>query len=146
MLTLHQYLPFPLSQDFANNHLLTPSVGANDILAFGFMNTFKILSLSYLAGCHHMGEHYFSKGKHVLQTTMEDTCLGSIFIRHLSGVKQHCKFEIKPLKGQVYQLTRNRWQIYSMTSISTTVVCDRTVKPIIIDFSTTIELEPGCKI
>ena len=40
MLTLHQYLPFPLSQDFANNHSLIPSVGEKDILAFGFMNTF----------------------------------------------------------------------------------------------------------
>ena len=33
-----------------------------------------------------------------------------------------------------------------MTSFSTTVVCDRTVKPIMIDFSTTIELDPGCKL
>ena len=81
ILTLHQYLPFPLSQYFSNNHLLTPTVlGEKDILAFGFMNTFKILSQSDLAGCHHMGEHYFCKGRNVLQTVMENTCLGSILL------------------------------------------------------------------
>ena len=110
------------------------------------MNTFKILSQSDLAGCHHMGEHYFCNGRNVLQTKMEDTCLGAIFVRHLSGVKQHCKFEIKLMKEQVFQLSRNKWQVYSMTSFSTTVVCDRTVKPIMIDFSTIIELDPGCKL
>ena len=77
---------------------------------------------------------------------MEDSCIGAIFVRHLSGFKQHCKFEIKPLKEQVFQLSRNKWQVYSMTSFSTTVVCVRTVKPIMIDFSTTIGLDPGCKL
>ena len=50
------------------------------------------------------------------------------------------------MKEQVFQLSRNKWQVYSMTSFSTTVVCDRTVKPIMIDFSTIIELDPGCKL
>ena len=43
MLTLHQYLPFPLSQDLANNHSLTPSVGEKDILSLDL----NILSKSY---------------------------------------------------------------------------------------------------
>ena len=146
MLQLHQYIPFPLSQNFAQNHTLTPAVGEKDILAFGFMNTFKIISQSDLAGCHHMGEFYFCKGRNVLQTRMEETCLGAIFVKHLSGMKQHCKFEIKPLREQVFQLSRNKWQVYSQSTFSTTVVCPKSVRPISIDFTTTIELQPGCKI
>ena len=68
------------------------------------------------------------------------------FFKTLVRSKEALKFEIKPLKEQVYQLTHNKWQVYSTTSFSTTVVCDRTLKPIIIDFSTTIELNPGCKL
>ena len=146
LLTLNQYVPFPLSQDFASNHSITPDVGYNDVLAFGHMNTFKIISQSDLAGCHRMGDTYFCKGRNVLQTKMEETCLGAIFRQNLGGVKTYCKFEVKPLKEQVFQLATNKWQIFSMNRFTTTKVCETVASPLAIGYSTTIELEPGCKV
>ena len=61
LLSLHQYIPFPLPQDFSANHSLTPSVGNADILAFGDMNTFKIVSQSDFTTCHQLGNTYFSR-------------------------------------------------------------------------------------
>ena len=55
-------MPFPLSQDFAHNHSLTPAVGEKDILAFGLINTFKILSKSDLTGGYHMGNIILARG------------------------------------------------------------------------------------
>ena len=146
MLSLHQYLPFPLSQDFATNHSLTPSVGEKDILAFGFMNTFKILSQSDLTGCHKMGETYFCKGRNVLETQMDKSCLGSLFMKQLAGMKKFCKFEIKPLTEQVFQLSRNKWQVYSQIPFTTTIVCEKEISPLSVEYSTFIELKPGCKV
>ena len=146
LLQLNQYVPFPLSQQMSVNHSLTPAVGDKDILAYGNMNTFKILSQSDLASCHKMGDTYFCKGRNVLQTKLEDTCLGAIFVRHLSGMKTFCKFEVKPLKEQVFQISRNKWQIFSYQQFTTTIVCEKSVKPLSIGYSVTLELQPGCKV
>ena len=70
LLSLHQYIPFPLPQDFSANHSLTPSVGNADILAFGDMNTFKIVSQSDTTTSHQLGDTYFCKERNVLQTRM----------------------------------------------------------------------------
>ena len=146
LLTLNQYIPFPLSQDFSANHSLTPAVGGNDILAFGHMNTFKIVSQTDLSSCHRMGDTYFCKGRNVLQTRMEETCLGAIFARHLTGMKTYCKFELKPLREQVFQLSRNKWQVFSKTQFTTSKVCENSASPMAIGFTTTVTLESGCKV
>ena len=145
LLELHQYIPFPLAQSFSSNHTLTPKVGDKDILAFGHMNTFKILSATDLSACHHMGDTYFCKGRNVLQTKMETTCLGSIFARHLSGMKTFCDFELTPRIEQVFELSKNKWQIFSLNYFTTTKVCQKSVTPVTISYSTEVELDPGCK-
>jgi hypothetical protein len=145
LLELHQYVPFPLSQNFASNHSLTPKVGDKDILAFGHMNTFKILSSTDLSACHRMGATYFCTGRNVLQTKMETTCLGSIFARHLSGMKTFCEFELTPRTEQVFELSKNNWQIFSTNYFTTTKVCPTSISPVTISHSTTMKLEPGCK-
>jgi hypothetical protein len=145
LLELHQYVPFPLAQDFASNHSLTPKVGDKDILAFGHMNTFKIISSTDLAACHKLGQTYFCTGRNVLQTKMETTCLGSIFARHLSGMKTFCEFELTPRTETVFELSKNKWQIFSLNYFTTTKVCAKSISPVTISYSTVISLEPGCK-
>ena len=146
LLTLNQYIPFPLSQDFSANHSLTPAVGSADIIAVGNLNTFKIVSQSDLTSCHRLGDTYFCKGRNVLQTKMGGTCLGAIFIKDLAGMKSFCKFEITPLEEQVFQLSRNKWQVFSKTHFTTAKVCDGSVTPLAIGYSTSVQLNPSCKV
>jgi hypothetical protein len=68
LLTMHQYLPFPLSHDLSPNHSVTPAVGQNDILAYSGYEMYKIVSQSDLAACHKMGEIFFCKGRNDLLT------------------------------------------------------------------------------
>jgi hypothetical protein len=83
--------------------------------------------------------------RNVLQTKMETTCLGSIFARHLSGMKTFCEFELTPRTEQVFELSKNNWQIFSTNYFTTTKVCAKSISPVTISYSTVISLEPGCK-
>jgi hypothetical protein len=76
---------------------------------------------------------------------METTCLGSIFARHLSGMKTFCEFELTPRTETVFELSKNKWQIFSLNYFTTTKVCAKSISPVTISYSTVISLEPGCK-
>ena len=154
ILDLKQYLPFPLAHDLSANHSITPSVGAHDILAVSQDHTVgKILSQSDLQGAFRMGEFFFSEGRDILQTDLQDTCLGANYLQHLTGIKRYCKFEIQQIREQVFQSSKNQWTIYTTNQFTTFTICpdkqDPTIHtntPTIIQPSSTISLEPGCKI
>ena len=139
LLTLHQYTPFPLSLDFNDNLFLLPAVGSSNIMAVG-NNSFQIVSQKELSTCPHLGDTYFCKGRNVLQTKMEETCLGAIFARHLPGIKSFCKLE------QVFQIDQNKWHIFSRHHFTTAKVCNGSVVPLAIGYTTSIQLDPSCKV
>ena len=116
------------------------------MLICSLLDTFKIILQSDLTACHKLGDTYFCKGRIVLQTKMEETYLGAIFARHLSGMKTFGKFEISPLKEQVFQLARNKWQIFSRHQFTTSMVCEKLASPLAIGYTTMVQLEPGCKV
>jgi hypothetical protein len=146
LLTLNQYLPFPLSHNLSPNHSLTPAVGQYDILAYSGYETFKLVSQSDLAACHKMGETYFCKGRNDLRTDMQETCMGSLFLQQGKGVQRNCKFEINPAREQVFKLAYNKWTIATQKQYTTYQVCGKNRRPMIISPGAIITLDPGCKV
>ena len=146
LLTMHQYLPFPLSHDLSPNHSVTPAVGQNDILAYSGYETYKIVSQSDLAACHKMGEIFFCKGRNDLRTDIQDTCLGALFLQQPKGIQKQCKFEIQSAKEQVFKLAYNKWSVATQKQYTTHQVCGKNRRPIIIGPGAIVTLNPGCKV
>ena len=139
LLTLHQYIPVTLSQDFSTNLFLTPAVGSANIIAMGNYS-FKIVSQMDLSMCHVLGDTYFCKGRNILQTKIGETCLGAIFTKHLPGIKDFCKLE------QVFQVDQDKWHIFSRHHFTTAKVCKNSIVPLAIGYTTSIQLDPSCKV
>jgi hypothetical protein len=50
--------------------------------------------------------------QHEVQHDLIDTCLGSLHLRMETGVKQHCKFELRPVLEMVYLMTATKHLVY----------------------------------
>ena len=147
LLDMFQYLPFPLAHEQANTHSLIPKVGNEDIFAFSSFNAFKILSRTDLTDCFRLGETHFCKGRNVLQTELEATCLGSIYIQNLNGIRKNCNFEIHPAYEKVYPIGKNKWIISTPQPYSALISCSKNEKITQqIKSGATIQLNPGCMV
>jgi hypothetical protein len=70
LLSLNQYLPFPLSHDLSPNHSLTPSVGQNDILTYIYLKLSKLFHNRILLHVTKWGRPIFARGGMILEQTL----------------------------------------------------------------------------
>ncbi len=143
---LHQHIPIPLSQSFATNLTITPKLDSNYI-AIGPEFQYRIMSNSDLATCKKMGEYFFCNGRDVVQTDLENTCLGALFKRDINNVLSKCEFELGEPKEKVYTVGRNDYIITTLEPFEANKICyDKPHTTISIDRLTRIKIEEGCEL
>ena len=92
-------------------------------IAVGRGHQYKLLSEAEFGLCNKRSNYYLCEEHQVVRTNLSDTCIGSMFVRSMTGLQDHCKFERRPLQEQVYQLTPTDHLVYSPTMFTTQIIC-----------------------
>ena len=143
---LYQHLPIPLAQSFSTNLTITPKLD-QDMIAIGANNNYKTLSKIDLAQCKTLGEYFLCDGRDVVQTDLEDNCLGALFRRNIDHVLLNCQFEIGDAKERVITLGRNQYIITTPTPFEATKICENQAhSSVSINRISRIKIEEGCRI
>ncbi len=77
---LYEFIPLPIHFNFSSNVSIAPEVGATNMIAVGHSQSYQLLSSTDLQSCNKMGETYFCKGRNVLLTDLNKTCLGALYL------------------------------------------------------------------
>jgi hypothetical protein len=145
---LLRFIPFPLSQTLAHNASITPKVD-KDLLAIRTkegQTEYKVLDYSDLIGCDKLGNNYRCEGRNVLQTQLEDTCLGSLHRQNLQGVLDTCQFEVKTNQEHVFELSNRNFLISTPEPFHTSIECGEESHSVKIERLTKLNVQGGCQV
>jgi hypothetical protein len=112
LLKFFQFVKFPLSQTTGENNSLMPNIN-QDLLAIEQDHEFTLLRQSDLNSCSQYGSTYLCKGREVLRTDLNTTCIGAYFLEDLTSIQQKCKFDLIEAQEHVFQIAANQWIISS---------------------------------
>jgi len=116
-------------------------------LAMGKNQQYKLLSDAEFGLCTKKSNYYLCEEHQVVGTDLTNTCIGSLYLRSLEGVRVHCKFERRPLQEQVFQLSPTEHLIYSPKIFTTQIICiNGTHFPLPIYEHSRIEVPQGCHV
>ena len=145
LLKFFQFIKFPLAQNLGSNLTMMPNIN-EDLLAIGQDHQFNLLSQSDLNSCTQYGSTYLCKGRDVLRTDLDTTCLGAYYLENIDTIHSKCKFNLIPPQEHVFQISSNKWIISSPSDFSTIIKCPSTFQSITIRKSATITVPPGCQV
>lgn len=149
LLTMYQYKPFPLTQTFANNTSLTPTLGSKDIIAVlhrDGKSHYKVLGHSDLVACWQLEGTYVCDGRNILRTNLADTCIGSLYGQHKDGIMKHCKFELRERKEIVYSIGPGEYLAYTKQQFQTHVMCGKKASDLHVPTLAKIKIAGGCQV
>jgi hypothetical protein len=156
MMSLYRYVPFPIplqegggdvkSDSRDKTHALfikTPS----DLIALDENNNFKIVSATDFATCTQHSKIFLCKSGEILKTNLLEDCMGSLFMRNKEAVQTNCKFEIKPIKEEIFRLNHHEFMVYSPSPFVTSVICKNKTRTIIdLGKITKLYIPAGCSV
>jgi hypothetical protein len=125
LMPLFDFIPLPIHFNFSGNVLVTPEVGATNMIAVGHSQSYQLLSSTDLQSCNKMGETYFCKGRNVLLTDLTKTCLSALYLADNKNIRGRCKFSIGGAQEKIFRLDSNTYVVYSLGKISTNHVCPK---------------------
>jgi hypothetical protein len=103
-----------------------------DLLAIGQDHKFNLLSQSVLNSCTQYGKTYLCKGPDVLRTDLDNTCLGSYYLKNFDSIHSKCKFDLIQPQEHIFQITSNKGIISSLSDFSTIIKCPSTFQSVTI--------------
>jgi hypothetical protein len=117
-----------------------------DLIGVNSLQHFKLISDTELAMCNHHSRFILCERHQVLNTRLDRTCLGSLFLKSLDGAREHCKFVRKPLMETVYQVSPTQYIVFSPKAWTPQASClNGTHFPIFLEAGNNrISLSPGC--
>ena len=146
LLRLFKLHPFPLP--LSGSHVLVPAV-KEDILAIssGFKRYSAQFSATDLLGCHMVNNIYLCERHGVLNSNLNSTCLGSLYMQDFDAVKRFCALEIHRTGEIVHQLLNNWYLVYTPSSQTIPISCfNGTQSERHISKGTSqIYISPGCR-
>ena len=145
---LLRYIPFPLSQTLAHNASITPKVD-KDLIAFrtkGGKTEYKIMRYADLEPCDKLGQNYRCDDRSILQTQLDDTCLGSLYHQNLPGVLAQCEFEITTQQEHVFELSNSNFLVSTHEPFHTTIECGPTSRSVKIERLSQLNVQGGCQV
>ncbi len=146
LLRLFKLHPFPLP--LSGSHILVPAV-KEDILAIssGFKRYSAQFSATDLLGCHMVNNIYLCERHGVLNSNLNSTCLGSLYMQDFDAVKRFCALEIHRTGEIVHQLLNNWYLVYTPSSKTIQISCfNGTQSERHISKGTSrIYISPGCR-
>jgi hypothetical protein len=147
ILRLFQLRPFPLP--FTDSHFILPDP-TNQILAISSGSEPLSLEMSAvnLLGCHQVGSTYLSERYGVLNSELNSTCLGSLYVQDFTGATCLCNMKIVPQTETVLQLQDNWYLVYSPRSFTSYINClNTTSSEVFVRFSINqIYVSPSCRL
>lgn len=172
ILTIYRYIPYPFPLPFQQNQgksktiaeVLQPSLSGqiksekvphfpmalfikaeSEYLAIGSNHQYKLLSEAEFGLCEKRGKYYLCEGHQVLGMDLEDTCVGSLYLRSEMGMIRSCSFETKRLREMVYQVSETQYLIFTPTPFTARMVCrNGSHYPIFIQDQTEVRVDHGC--
>jgi hypothetical protein len=148
LLELYEFLPLPIHFNFSANISITPDIGQNNLLAIGHSKSFQTISSTDLHSCLHLGDTFFCKGRKVMETSLQKSFLGSLYLAYAEAIQTTCKFKVAEASEKTFELAENTWAVYSTGTINTNQVCQakNTIQTRQINSGDTVTVEPGCYI
>jgi hypothetical protein len=148
LLELYEFLPLPIHFNFSSNVSITPDVGQGNLLAIGHSKSFKTISSTDLHSCLHLRDTFFCKGRKVMETSLQKSCLGSLYLANAEAIQKTCKFKVAKASEKIFELTENTWAVYSTGTINTNQACQakNTIQTRQIKSGDMVKIEPGCYI
>jgi hypothetical protein len=122
LLTLYRLHKFPLP--LSHEHMLIPSVDYDVLgLAPGVNRLSTQINYVDLMQCHNVNNIYLCDKQGVLRTSVNSTCLGSLYLHDFEQAQHLCPFHIYDSGEIVRQLTDNWFLIYSPQSQMAPITC-----------------------
>ena len=98
-----------------------------DLIAIGrnimHSHRYKLLSSAELQSCIQRNHVYLCERHQVLRTDLEGSCLGSLYLQSVKGVRENCKLDRKQLRETVYQISANNHIIVTPAPFTTQIQC-----------------------
>jgi hypothetical protein len=147
-LDLYEFLLLLIHFNFASKILVTPDVGATNLLAIGLSKSFHTISSSDLHSCLHLRDTIFCKGRKVMEISLKKSCLGALYLADSDAIQSNCWFRIAEAREKFFKLSENTWAVYSIGTINTNKVCPTTndVTAVQIQSGDTVKVRPRCSI
>jgi hypothetical protein len=108
---------------FETHHLMIDA--EEDILAISSSETRYNVQLTStdLLSCHQMNQVFMCDSFGVMSKRFNDTCLGALYMQRFELVRGLCKFQLIPMKEQVYQVRKGQYLVYSPDTSTATMRC-----------------------
>ncbi len=123
LLDLYEFLQLPIHINYAMNISITLDVGATNLLTIGHSKSFQTISSSDLHSCLHLGDTFFCKGRKMMETSLKRSCLGALYLANSEAIQSNCWFRIAEAREKIFELSKNTWAVYSISTINTNEVC-----------------------
>ena len=98
-------------------------VAEAELIAIDGDSRFRLLTQSDFAACIQRNHIYLCDKQQILGTNLQSTCLGSLYQKDPDGVRSNCKFERRPLREEVFQMTANEFLVFSPKPYVSRVHC-----------------------
>jgi hypothetical protein len=118
-----------------------------DLIAINGNSRYRLLTQSDFAACIQRNHIYLCDKQQILGTDLLQTCLGSLYHKDPKGVRTNCKFERRPLKEEVFQISVNEFLVFSPIPYVSRVHCNNGTS-FTADFgqTTRLQIPNGCAI
>jgi hypothetical protein len=148
LMPLYKFIPLPVHFNFSGNISVTPEVGATNMIAVGHSQSYQLLSSTDLKSCNKMEQTYFCKGRNILLTDLNKTCLGALYLADTKNIQGQCKFSIGGAQEKIFHLDSNTYMVYSLRKINTNHVCPKAKSILAVQISSgqTVRINPSCYI
>jgi hypothetical protein len=112
-------LPLPIHFNFNPNISITPDVGQDNVLTFGLLKSFQTISNTDLHSYLHVRDTFFCKGRKVMETSLQKSCLGSLYLANAEAIQTTCRFKVAEASEKIFELTDNTWAVCSTGMVNT---------------------------
>jgi len=117
----------------------------SDMIAINRDQQYRILNQADLAGCLKKNHVFICEKTSVLKTDLGDTCLGALYFRSMVGVQSQCKFDRRPLKEEVYQLSPFSFLVFTPEPYNAQIECrNGNHTPVFLGRMTKLTIPPHC--
>jgi hypothetical protein len=122
-------------------------VAEADLIAINGNSRYRLLTQSDFAACIQRNHIYLCDKQQILGTNLLQTCLGSLYHKDPNGVKTNCKFERRPLREEIFQISTNEFLVFSPVPYVSRVHCNNGTS-FTADFgqTTRLQIPNGCGI
>ena len=156
-LRLLEYVPFPILQSKELNATILPIVKQENLIALLPnenvraneipSHKYRILSDLELGACQRIRNSYICGGRNTLRTDIENSCVGSLWLREHTLIAKNCDMKISMLNEYVVKLGLRKWLVFSPSPLSTSIFCGKDSRENVrFEIQTEIEMIEDCKL